>query len=116
MKFRLKPGNEVCSQASCNDCQCDGCICGGLHTLTIGVLCLPPVLQVSGYEDILVETINLCCHYYENHMYMVAKEKYMLLKVCEHMALLPKKTSNHALRKWTAPINRPFLLISLPVR
>ena len=38
-------------------------------------------LQVSGYEDILAETINLCCHYYEHNMYMVPKEKYMLLKV-----------------------------------
>lgn len=40
--------------------------------------CVP---QVSGYEDILVETMNLCCHYFEHHMYMVPKEKYMLLKV-----------------------------------
>lgn len=36
--------------------------------------------EVSGYEDVLVETINICCHYYENNMYMVPKEKYMLLK------------------------------------
>ena len=37
--------------------------------------------QVSGYEDILIETMNLCCQYFEQHMYMVPKEKYMLLKV-----------------------------------
>lgn len=36
---------------------------------------------MSGYEDVLVETLNLCAHYFENHMYMVPKEKYMLLKV-----------------------------------
>ena len=39
------------------------------------------MLQVEGYEEILIETINLCCYYFENNMYMVPKEKYMLLKV-----------------------------------
>ena len=38
--------------------------------------------QVECYEEILIETINLCCYYFENNMYMVPKEKYMLLKVC----------------------------------
>ena len=42
---------------------------------------LPLLTQVNGYEEVLVETINLCCHYFENSMYMVPKEKYMLLKV-----------------------------------
>ena len=37
--------------------------------------------QVESYEEILIETINLCCFYFENNMYMVPKEKYMLLKV-----------------------------------
>lgn len=37
---------------------------------------------MDGYEEILIETINLCCYYFENNMYMVPKEKYMLLKVC----------------------------------
>jgi len=36
---------------------------------------------VEGYEEILIETINLCCQYFENNMYMVPKEKYILLKV-----------------------------------
>ena len=36
---------------------------------------------MESYEEILIETINLCCYYYENNMYMVPKEKYMLLKV-----------------------------------
>ncbi|KAL5460570.1 hypothetical protein EMCRGX_G034022 [Ephydatia muelleri] len=35
---------------------------------------------VSGFDDIFVETISLCCQYYEDNMYMVPKEKYMLLK------------------------------------
>ena len=39
-------------------------------------------VQVECYEEIMVETINLCCYYYENNMYMVPKEKYVLLKVC----------------------------------
>lgn len=41
-------------------------------------LCL---LKVPGFDEILIETINLCCHYYENHMYVMPKEKYILLKV-----------------------------------
>lgn len=45
------------------------------------IKCLINVLQVEGYEEILIETINLCCYYFENNMYMVPKEKYMLLKV-----------------------------------
>ena len=36
---------------------------------------------MSGYEDVLVETLNLCCQYFENQMYVLPKEKYMLLKV-----------------------------------
>ena len=39
------------------------------------------LLKVPGFDEILVETINLCCHYYENHMYVMPKEKYILLKV-----------------------------------
>ena len=52
---------------------------------------------MSGYEDILVETINLCCHYYENHMYMVAKEKYMLLKVCTCTCMYDLLPRSHVL-------------------
>ena len=42
-------------------------------------------LKVPGFDEILVETINLCCHYYENHMYVMPKEKYILLKVSGHV-------------------------------
>ena len=48
------------------------------------------LLKVPGFDEILVETINLCCHYYENHMYVMPKEKYILLKVShflEHVLL-----------------------------
>ena len=36
--------------------------------------------EVPGYEEVLVETINLCCTHYENQMYTVPEEKYQLLK------------------------------------
>ena len=37
-------------------------------------------MQVNGFDDIFVETISLCCQYYEDNLYIVPKEKYMLLK------------------------------------
>lgn len=46
------------------------------------------LLKVPGFDEILVETINLCCHYYENHMYVMPKEKYVLLKVSRDACLL----------------------------
>ena len=58
-------------------CSLPVCTCMYMYTCT-SFYCA----QVNGYEDILVETMNLCCHYFEQHMYMVPKEKYMLLKVC----------------------------------
>ena len=45
------------------------------------------LLKVPGFDEILVETINLCCHYYENHMYVMPKEKYVLLKVSDNVCL-----------------------------
>ena len=58
---------------------------------------LPPPTQVNGYEEVLVETINLCCHYFENSMYMVPKEKYMLLKVSNISAKVLFTTHNSRL-------------------
>ena len=29
----------------------------------------------------LVETINLCCQYYDDHLFVLPNEKYILLKV-----------------------------------
>ena len=39
--------------------------------------------QVPGYEDVLVGTINLCVQYVEDQIFMLPKEKYILLKVSE---------------------------------
>lgn len=51
-----------------------------LHGICVFVIVM--CVQVESYEEIIIETINLCCYYYENNMYMVPKEKYVLLKVC----------------------------------
>ena len=53
------------------------------HVIVGSSVSLP--LKVPGFDEILVETINLCCHYYENHMYVMPKEKYILLKVSHHV-------------------------------
>ena len=45
----------------------------------------PHSFQVPGYEEVLVETINLCCAHFEAQTYVVPDEKYQLLKVGRQM-------------------------------
>jgi len=37
--------------------------------------------KIPGYEDVLADVVNLCSRLFENNMYILPKEKHMLLKV-----------------------------------
>jgi cytoplasmic FMR1 interacting protein len=51
--------------------------------------------EVPGFEEVLVETINLCCTHYEAQMYIVPEEKYQLLKAMGYgMVLLDGNVVN----------------------
>ena len=37
--------------------------------------------EIEGYDELLSDIINLCVHFYEFRMYVLPKEKHLLLKV-----------------------------------
>jgi len=39
--------------------------------------------QVTGFQDILCEIVNICIHTYENNLYLTPAEKHSLVKVRE---------------------------------
>ena len=38
--------------------------------------------EIEGYDELLSDIINLCVNFYEFKMYVLPKEKHLLLKVC----------------------------------
>ena len=39
--------------------------------------------KIQGFDELLSDVVNLCCKLYEQNMYLLPKDKHMLLKVCE---------------------------------
>ncbi|KRX64803.1 Cytoplasmic FMR1-interacting protein, partial [Trichinella sp. T9] len=36
---------------------------------------------IEGYDELLADVINICMHFYENHLYVTPAEKHMLIKI-----------------------------------
>ena len=43
--------------------------------------------KIQGFDELLSDVVNLCCKLYEQNMYLLPKDKHMLLKVCERKEL-----------------------------
>ena len=37
--------------------------------------------KIQGFDELLSDVVNLCCKLYEQNMYLLPKDKHMLLKV-----------------------------------
>ncbi|KRY60917.1 Cytoplasmic FMR1-interacting protein [Trichinella britovi] len=42
---------------------------------------------IEGYDELLADVINICMHFYENHLYVTPAEKHMLIKQLEVVPL-----------------------------
>jgi cytoplasmic FMR1 interacting protein len=70
--------------------------------------------EVPTYEDVLIETINLCCLYYEECLFVLPNEKYTLLKAIGYgLVLLDGNVVNiNKLKKFNiSRVDRLFKLL-----
>lgn len=44
--------------------------------------------EIEGFDELLADIIQQCVHFYEFKLYVLPKEKHLLLKVCEIITIL----------------------------
>ena len=67
--------------------------------------------KIQGFDELLSDVVNLCCKLYEQNMYLLPKDKHMLLKVRKRLFSLQYIHNGYKIRgfprTWTTAAGIP---------